>query len=332
MNDALVPAGQDKPVTVKDFFRRIDVVERFAEILGQKNARPYIGSVLIAVASKPELQACSPESIYKSALRAASLELSCDESLHQAQLVPYRNKKNGQMEANMIPHYLGLVNLAQRTGKYRVINYGPIKAGQVVNVDTLSGLLVITGTPTDRNAPTIGYFAYFKMLNGFEKAEYMTVEEIHEHARKWAPSYNNEYGAWKDVKKLPAMEQKTVIRRLLKSADMSGTAGQKLASALDADNVIDGEEIDVSVDAPKEIKTSAHVLSNDLGFDTDNPDPVTNATWNMWVEIRDRAARVDVPCSDVSRGKTTDRDLQTYIKEMMPFVKDAEAQAQAGQQ
>lgn len=328
MNDAIIAQAQDKPLTVKDLFRRVDVVDRFAELMGSRNARTYIGSVLITVANKSELQACTPESILKSALRAASLELSCDESLHQAQLVPYNNRKTGKKEAQLIVHYLGLVNLAQRTGRYKVINYGPIKEGQEITADPLSGLHTITGTAS-RDAKPLGYFAYFKMLNGFEKSEYMTVAEIHEHAQKFSPSYNSEYSKWKDAKMLPYLEQKTVVRKLMKSADMSGVAGQKLAAALETDDIVEGE-IDLTKDVPQTARRSAHDLINEMGFETGNPDPVRDATWKQWQELVGRANAVEVPYSDVFRDKTTDTDLRAYIKEVIPFVHDAEEQAKAG--
>lgn len=329
MNEELVATAPQKAVTVKELFNRVDVFSRFSEIMGSRNAKTYIGSVLILVDSKPELRECDPVSIYKSALRAANLELSCDESLHQAQLVPFNNRKTGKKECTMIPHYLGLVNLATRTGKYKTFNYGPIKEGQTVEVETLSGLIKIVGSPVSKDAKTIGYFAYYKMNNGFEKAEYMTIEEIHEHAKKWAKSYNYDSSAWKDEKKLPAMEQKTVIRKLLKSADMSGTTGQKLAEALEAeDDVVDGE-IDLSKDVPSVIKPSAHALKDELGFQTENPDPVKDATWKAWADLVRRANAVNVPHSDVERAKTTDGDLLAYIQEITPFVRDAEDQAKA---
>lgn len=329
MNESVLALAPEKPLTVKELFRRVDVVDRFAELMGSRNARTYIGSVLINVASKPELQACTPESILKSALRAASLELSCDESMHQAQLVPYNNKKSGKKEAQLIVHYLGLVNLAQRTGRYKVINYGAIKEGQEIIADPLSGLHTITGRPTSKDAKTLGYFAYFKMLNGFEKSEYMTFEEIHDHARKFSPSYNSEYSKWKDAKMLPYLEQKTVIRKLMKSADMSGVAGHKLAEALESDDFVDGD-IDLTKDAPKEIKPAAHDLIGQMGFDSDNPNPVKDATWKAWTELVARANMVSVPHSNVDREKTTDSDLKAYIQEIMPYVRDAEDQEKAG--
>ena len=234
-------AANNTRLALREFMLQPDSIERFAGILGKRDAQFYVNSVIMAVAFKPELAECTHMSILKSALRAASLELSCDESLHQAQLVPYNNRKSGKKEAQLIIHYLGIVNLAQRTGKYRVINWSPITEGMTIDQDPLSGLHVIAGRP-DSKAKTIGYFAYFEMNNGFRKSEYLTVEEIHDHAKKFSPSYNSEYSKWKDPKILPYLEQKTVIRKLMKSADLSGRAGAVLAAALSEEDAPFQEE------------------------------------------------------------------------------------------
>jgi len=227
----------DVKIQIRDFLLSDASLARFSAMMSSREARFYISSVLMAVAYSPSLMECSKESILKCALRAASLELSCDEGLHQAQLVPYKKV------AKLIIHYLGLVNLAQRTGKYRTINWGAVKEGMTIDFDVLTGLYTITGHPNAENSPTLGYFAYFELINGYRKSEYMTVAEIHAHAKQWAPSYSYQDSAWNNPKKLPAMEQKTVIRKLMKQADMSGKAGAQLAAALVEDDFIPDEDL-----------------------------------------------------------------------------------------
>jgi phage RecT family recombinase len=233
----------DAKIQIREYLLSNASIERFATMMGAREARYYISSVLMAVAYSPKLMECTKESILKCALRAAALQMSCDEGLHQGQLVPYKG------EAKLIIHYLGLINLGQRTGKFKTFNWGAIQEGMTVTSDRLTGMHVITGEPINEDSPALGYFAYFEQMNGYCKSEYMTIHQIHEHAKKWAPSYTYPNSAWNDPKKLPAMEQKTVIRKLMKQADMSGKEGAKLAAALnendfveDADLVIPGEE------------------------------------------------------------------------------------------
>ena len=59
----------------------------------------------------------------------------------------------------------------------------------------------------------IGYMAYFRLVNGFEKTHYMTVEEVEAHARKYSQSYKKGFGVWKDD--FDIMARKTVLKLLL---------------------------------------------------------------------------------------------------------------------
>jgi recombination protein RecT len=194
---------------------------------------------------------CEPESVLRSALRAASLELSCDPALKQAYLVPIRGK------AEFWPHYRGLYNLAQRTGKYLALTVTPVREGQQVfqhNVTGMHYLVIRDGLMVEndqlaklygkgyREVTTgagdekiIGYLGYFKMTNGFEKTVYMSLSEIVEHAEKYAPgNYHNPKSDWNDPKHRPTMEMKTVLRELLRWCDLSGKANEKLRAAMNA--------------------------------------------------------------------------------------------------
>ena len=74
---------------IKTYADNEEVIQRFKNLLGDRDGRTYLESVVIAVASKPDLQQCSPRSIMIQAMRAASLKLSLDPALHQAHLVRY---------------------------------------------------------------------------------------------------------------------------------------------------------------------------------------------------------------------------------------------------
>ena len=59
----------------------------------------------------------------------------------------------------------------------------------------------------------IGYAAYFKLLNGFEKTLYMTVEDLKKHGTKFSQTFKKGSGLWKDD--FESMAIKTVIKLLL---------------------------------------------------------------------------------------------------------------------
>ncbi len=252
--------NQATDIVTKDYMRSPETVKRFTDALGSELlANQYIQSVLILVAGDEKLAACTPMSIQKSALRAASLGLSCDPATKQAWIIPYNKKvKTAQgekwvKEAQFQPHYLGLYQLAMRTGKYWVINVSPVYDGQRVMENPLTGLHTVVesngfmGEPKAYNPAyvdvttrrtkdlkVIGWIAYFKAKKGNEKSVYMSLAEIEDHAQKYVKEYEKNQN-WHDADKRKTMEMKTVLRKLLAWADLSGSENAKLAEALQAE-------------------------------------------------------------------------------------------------
>ena len=180
-------------------------IQRFTEMLGSKpHAMSYISSAMLAVANSNDLMECTPSSVFNSVMRAAALRLSCDPAMKQAHIVPYYNKKQQRREAQFIPGYVGLNQMAMRTGKYRVLNCSYIREGQVIDIDELTGVPHIHG---QRTGDTIlGYFHYFELFDGFKHILYMTVDELRAHGEKYAASNP----LWKN--NFDAMARKTVTR------------------------------------------------------------------------------------------------------------------------
>lgn len=246
---------------IEDHLFSPQVLSKFVGVL-DKSATPYIRSVIIAVEADYKLQKCTPESIGISALRAASLQLSCDPSVKQAYLVPYWNNKKNAYEAQFIPHYLGLYALAVRTNKYRVINVTPFPASYHLELDLTSGNSVIVnehGVPAVY-APKVdpkeagAWYGYLRTRYNFEKKIWMTKEEIHKHASTFNPKgYNADGSLWKNKDQVHTMEMKTVLRELLNWADKSGYGDNTLREALKTDDVIDVEATDEEV-TPPEVK------------------------------------------------------------------------------
>lgn len=276
---------------ISNFLRQPENVEQFTQIMGHAG-KSYVQSVIIAVANNEQLMACTPPSIMRSALRAASLELSCDPSLRQAYLIP-RNRKvkgtNGKpdtwvKEAQFQPHYNGLYTLAMRTGKYWVINVSPVYEGSEVYEDMLTGLHTVvlenglmTGNEqvarlrkvSDKNGKkVIGWLGYFKTKKGSEKSAYMTVEEIEEHAAKFSDSYQSGSSLWKNQEHRPIMQMKTVLIALLKWADMSGTENSILRQAMQADTEDEGQEHAEQGDV---IEGESHPVEEQSDLDKDFP-------------------------------------------------------------
>lgn len=197
---------------IKTYAEMEEVKKRFTNLLGDRDGRAYVESVVIAVANSDNLQKCSPKSIMVSAMRAASLKLSVDPIMKQAHLVPMGT------EATLVVDYHGLVQLSVNTGYYEVApNVFEVYEGEEVETERFSGRVFIKGSATSKSV--IGWCGYFKAKNGTERWLYMTNEEIDAHGKKYSRGfdYKNNRGEFTSLwKKEPEkMRRKTVLRLLV---------------------------------------------------------------------------------------------------------------------
>ncbi len=201
-------------LTVKNLFGRDEVRNKFQEMLG-KRAPSFITSVLQIVASNKLLANADPHSVYHSAAVAATLDLPLNNNLGFAYIVPYNQKfrdENGNWQSKQVAQfqmgYKGFIQLAQRTGMYQTISAAPIFEGQLVEENPLTGF--VFDFTKKKSEKTIGYASYFRLLNGFEKTVYSTVEEIESHAKRFSQTFNSGKGIWVDD--FQSMALKTVLK------------------------------------------------------------------------------------------------------------------------
>lgn len=198
---------------VKGFFEKENVKKKFQEILGKRSTQ-FITSVLQIVTSNESLSKADPVSIYNSAAVAATLDLPLNNNLGFAYIVPYKQKqKDGSFKqvAQFQLGYKGFIQLAQRSGQFLTINAKAIYEGQIEENETFEGYCF--KWKNKKSDKVIGYAAYFKLLNGFEKTLYMTIDELKHHGTKFSQTFKKGEGLWKDD--FDAMSQKTVIKLLL---------------------------------------------------------------------------------------------------------------------
>lgn len=186
------------------------VKKRFQEILGKK-APGFISSVLSCVNSNNLLQTAEPQSVLNSAVIAATLDLPINPNLGFAAIVPYKDRIRGNI-AQFQLMYKGLIELCLRSGQFSALIDEVVYEGQLVSKNKFTGEYVFDEDKKTSDKP-IGYMAYFRLVNGFEKTFYMTVEEVEAHAKKYSQSYKKGYGVWKDD--FDIMARKTVLKLLL---------------------------------------------------------------------------------------------------------------------
>lgn len=187
--------------TLKHLLSSPTVQKRFDEVLG-KRAPQFATSILNLYNSEKMLQKCEPMSVISSAMVAATLDLPVDKNLGYMWIVPYGNKAQPQMG------YKGYIQLALRSGQYKLINVTPVCEGELKKWNPLSEEIEIDFEARKSDA-IIGYAAYFELLNGFRKTIYWTKEQVEKHRKKFSKS---DFG-WKND--WDAMAMKTVLKSLL---------------------------------------------------------------------------------------------------------------------
>ena len=207
-----VTQQQNSPATVKDFFSRIDVKQKFEEMLG-KRAPQFITSILQIASNNDLLRKADPASIYNAAATAATLDLPINNNLGFCYIIGYNQKVNGETKtvAQFQLGYKGFIQLAQRSGQFKTIAATPIYEGQLIEENPLTGFVFDFKKKTSDKV--IGYAAFFQLLNGFEKTLYMTVDELRAHGLRFSQTYKKGFGLWKDD--FDGMAIKTVLKLLL---------------------------------------------------------------------------------------------------------------------
>lgn len=234
----------DVALNLNAYLRNENVMRRLAQLVGD-NAEKWVSTILTVGTSSKQLRECDPKTIVHAAIQSISLKLDIDKNLGFAHIVPYGKVAQFQMG------YKGFIQLAMRSGQYQTINATKVFEGQLKRNNLLTGEIEFESeAKTSDNI--IGYVAFFRLLNGFEKCFYMTKQDIEKHAKQYSKSFNSSEGQWK--KNFDAMALKTVLKLLLSKY---GILSIEMQSAITKDQSVikdlEGAEIDyIDVEEIKE--------------------------------------------------------------------------------
>ncbi len=212
-------------------------------LMSKKNS--FVNNISSLVANNTALQACDPRSIIYAGIKATVLDLPLDPNLGFAYVIPYANRKAGITEAQFQIGYKGFIQLAIRSGQFRTINVTDVKDGEVKHFDLLTGETRFEALPAREKLPTVGYAAFIRLTNGFEKTLYMTKEEVEAHAYEYSQTYKADkdkgWASSQWSKNFDAMARKTVLKLLLsRFAPLSVEMQQAISSDQAVFNSPDG--------------------------------------------------------------------------------------------
>lgn len=237
------------------------VKERFAAAL-QKNPSAFLSSIISLVSSSTNFDGVDPNTIMMGAMQAATLDLPINPNLGFAHIVPYSGKAQFQLG------WKGFIQLALRTGQYQTINVTEVYEGELISRNRLTGEIIIDENKKSSDT-IIGYVAYFKLNNGFEKSLYMTVTELETHGKRYSQSYANPNGSWKTNKH--AMMLKTPIKLLLSKY---GILSVQMQQAIAADQAVVRENEDGEI--------NYEYVDNDAGTESEEKEPTNGGTTEQY--------------------------------------------------
>jgi recombination protein RecT len=244
---------------VKGLLANVGYKKRFEEILGKK-AAGFMSSLINLTNSDVNLSKADANSVIASAVVAATLDLPVDKNLGFAWILPYGTRAQFQLG------YKGYIQLALRTGQYKNINVIEIYKGQLIDFNPLTEELKLDFSKKESNE-VIGYAAYIKLVNGFEKTAYKPKEDVIAHAKRFSKTFNN--GPWKTD--FDAMAKKTVLKNTLSKW---GILSIEMQTAIQADQAI--IKNDVAEGAEVSAETIEYVDNvKDTEFTPVDKEPVT---------------------------------------------------------
>lgn len=167
-------------------------------------------------AKNPMLQKCTQVSVYGAIIQSSQLGLEIG-VLGQAYLVPYKNNKTGEYEAQFIPGYKGLIGLARRSGEVTSIETHIVYANDHFDLKLGLETKVVHEPYLDGprgDARLVYGVATFR--DGGHHFEWMSIEDVNRIRQR---SKARDSGPW--ITDYEQMVRKTLIRRMANYLPMS---------------------------------------------------------------------------------------------------------------
>lgn len=203
---------EKETATLKEFLGS-DVAKKQMKALLKDKAGYFAMALMQVVDGNEQLKNADPQSIFNAGIASAILGLPIEKNLGFSYIVPYGDKAQFQIG------YKGFIQLALRTGQYKLINSTAIKEGEIKLKNRLTGEIDFNFIEDDDlrdSLKTIGYASYIEFNNGFRNTLYMSMKQVQKHAAEYSAAYKYDlkYGKNSSVWSVnfDAMALKTVLK------------------------------------------------------------------------------------------------------------------------
>jgi recombination protein RecT len=209
-------------------------------------------TILTATVKNPDLLKCSFASIMAVVLECSQLGLYPGRRAH---ILPFWNKKTKRFEAQLIPDYKGLIDLARQSGLVSRINSHVVWENEPFKIEYGDDerLTHTPLPPSKRGNKRVGAYATAIFKDGTKHTEWLWADEV-EGIRDKSPGAKSSISPWnsKTESDVGEMWRKTAVRRLSKYMPESPEL-QQFQRAIELDNnafsgIPQGLELDLPVD------------------------------------------------------------------------------------
>jgi len=182
----------------------------------KQKALKFLSAAVTAVEQTPELLKCIPQSLTNSLVKMASFNFMPSDVSGQAYIVPYRRKD--VMEAKFQLGYRGWIEIIYRAGVDK-IEARVVRENDEFDI-TDDGIVhkFDWKKSNKERGDIIGVYA-IAHFRGQKFWEYMHIDDIKEHAKKYSKTFSNKDSAWNTS--FEWMAKKTVIKQLVKLLPMT---------------------------------------------------------------------------------------------------------------
>ncbi|MHB1692592.1 MAG: recombinase RecT [bacterium] len=223
-NQALQNQKKDNFLVVRDLLEKSK--NEIAKALPKSITPERVARIALTTLRKnPGLLECDPNSFLGAVMQSSQLGFELDDNLGLAYLVPFKNKKTGRKEAQLIIGYRGLIELARRSGKLKSISARIVYENEPFSIEygLMENLKHTPLSPSKRGANIKGVYAVAAMNDDAKVFEFLWADELDEikksaTAKAWDPKSS----PWTTHEE--EMMKKTVIRKMMKYLSLSPEA------------------------------------------------------------------------------------------------------------
>lgn len=189
--------------------------ESLRRTLGE-NAGTFSTSLIELYSEDNQLAQCDPKMVIKQAMLAGTVKLPISKQIGFAYMTVFKNK--GVPTPTLMISTRGFIQLAQRSGKYKLMNADVVYEGQVVKKNFMTGEFEIQEERISDKV--VGFFAYIKTIDNFEKTLYMSLEQMCHHAKIYSAAIKFDKG-------FTEQNLADLIQKTAKEGPVAGVVGWK---------------------------------------------------------------------------------------------------------